>query len=237
MAGYRDTQAELRIDTLEARLAEANAALRAREVELVELRAEIGRLHGDLRRDEEVSVISDPKPGGLRVVTGALMLAMLASMVGFRVLGARTHCGSRAVESEVAHLRAALEMERHTNEALRAIPQPMVTPHVGEAGAVAGAEARPGHDFDRAAAARALAEKALAVKSCGTPNGTNRTVKVSVTFAPSGEVRSAVVHDPSLASTAVGACVAARFREARIPAFEGAPVIVSKSFSVEADIF
>jgi hypothetical protein len=54
-----------------------------------------------------------------------------------------------------------------------------------------------------------------------------------VTFATSGRVTSANVTGGSFAGTSVGGCVAGVFRKARIPAFTGNPVTVSKSFSVK----
>jgi hypothetical protein len=55
---------------------------------------------------------------------------------------------------------------------------------------------------------------------------------VQVTFAPSGRVTSATVMGPPFAGTAVGGCVAGAFRRAKVPAFSGNPVTVSKSFAI-----
>ncbi len=44
---------------------------------------------------------------------------------------------------------------------------------------------------------------------------------------------SASVSNPPFAGTAVGDCIAAAFRGAHVPAFDGAPVAVSKSVSIE----
>ncbi|MFO0756765.1 MAG: hypothetical protein U0359_09750 [Byssovorax sp.] len=236
MAGYRDTQAELRIDTLEAKLVEANAALRAREVELVELRAELDRVHGE----HAVAAPRDATSGPLRILGGALMLAMIASMVGARALRARATCGSSQAQEEIARLRAELEMERGENEALRALPPSIQAIPPVPAGALAADPANETgvhRDFDRAAAAKILAAAAAGVKSCNAPGGVGRTTKIQITFEPSGAVRSAVLQDPSLAQTRAGACVAARFRDLHIPAFDGGPVTVSKSFSVDANIY
>jgi hypothetical protein len=46
-------------------------------------------------------------------------------------------------------------------------------------------------------------------------------------------VQSAVVDQPPFAGTAVGGCVAGKFRSAHIPAFAGGSVSVGKSFVVE----
>jgi hypothetical protein len=55
---------------------------------------------------------------------------------------------------------------------------------------------------------------------------------VQVTFATSGRVTTANVAGPPFGGTSVGGCVAGIFRKARIPAFSGNPVTVSKSFSI-----
>jgi hypothetical protein len=84
--------------------------------------------------------------------------------------------------------------------------------------------------FDRAAAATALS--AIDVSSCASEGGPTGTGHMSVTFEPSGVVGLALADQPPFAGTAVGACVASRFRQARIPPFGGAPVKVGKSFVV-----
>ena len=43
-------------------------------------------------------------------------------------------------------------------------------------------------------------------------------------------VTTAVVDQPPFAGSAVGGCVAGKFRGARVPAFSGAPMKVGKSF-------
>jgi hypothetical protein len=53
---------------------------------------------------------------------------------------------------------------------------------------------------------------------------------VAVTFAPNGSVTTAVVDQPPFAGSAVGGCIAGKFRGARVPAFGGAPMKVGKSF-------
>jgi hypothetical protein len=70
-----------------------------------------------------------------------------------------------------------------------------------------------------------------AVQSCkkGDMSGSGRVV---VTFATSGAAQSAVVSGAPFEGTPTGACVASKFRGARVPAFSGAPVAVSKSFSI-----
>src|SRR5512132_4156586 len=89
-----------------------------------------------------------------------------------------------------------------------------------------------GKEFDRAAAMSALGGAAGAAKGCKKPDGPTGSGKVRVTFAPSGNVTSATVEGPPFAGTPVGGCIASAFRGAHVPAFEGSPVAVSKSFSI-----
>jgi hypothetical protein len=84
--------------------------------------------------------------------------------------------------------------------------------------------------FDRGAAAAALGS--VNVASCKKPDGPTGSGHVSVTFSPDGSVQSAVVDQPPFAGTAVGGCVASKFRGARIPAFSGSTVKVGKSFVI-----
>jgi predicted Zn finger-like uncharacterized protein len=86
--------------------------------------------------------------------------------------------------------------------------------------------------FDKGAAVAALGAAAANAASCKNPDGPTGTGKVSVTFAPSGRATATNVVG-ALAGTEVGGCVARLFRAARVPAFAGDPVTVSKSFSIE----
>lgn len=86
--------------------------------------------------------------------------------------------------------------------------------------------------FSKASAISALGSSASAAGSCKKPGGPTGVGKVQVTFAPSGRVTSATVMGPPFAGTAVGGCVAGAFRRAKVPAFSGNPVTVSKSFSI-----
>jgi predicted Zn finger-like uncharacterized protein len=87
--------------------------------------------------------------------------------------------------------------------------------------------------FSVSAAQVALTQAAANAASCAKPGGPRGSGKAQVTFAPSGRITSANVTTPPFAGTAVGGCVASVFRRARIPAFSGNPVTVSKSFSVK----
>jgi hypothetical protein len=87
--------------------------------------------------------------------------------------------------------------------------------------------------FSVSAAQVALTQAASNAGGCGKSGGPTGSGKVQVTFATSGRVTSANVTGGSFAGTSVGGCVAGVFRKARIPAFSGNPVTVSKSFSVK----
>jgi hypothetical protein len=86
--------------------------------------------------------------------------------------------------------------------------------------------------FDKAAAIAALSAAAANAGSCKTPDGPTGSGKVSITFMPSGRATNTQVSG-DLAGTAVGGCVARLFRSAKVPAFAGDAVTVSKSFSVQ----
>jgi hypothetical protein len=86
--------------------------------------------------------------------------------------------------------------------------------------------------FSVSAAQVALTQAATNSGSCAKPAGPTGSGKVQVTFATSGRVTTATVMGPPFAGTPVGGCVAGVFRKARVPAFAGNPVTVSKSFSI-----
>ena len=86
--------------------------------------------------------------------------------------------------------------------------------------------------FSKASAISALGGAAGSAGGCKKAGGPTGVGKVQVTFAPSGRVTSASVMGPPFAGTAVGGCVASAFRRARVPAFSGNSVTVSKSFAI-----
>jgi predicted Zn finger-like uncharacterized protein len=94
--------------------------------------------------------------------------------------------------------------------------------------AAAGGSDQP---FNMGEAKARLAAIAGSVQGCkkGDASGSGRVV---VTFAPGGNVQSAVVSGPPFEGTPTGACVASRFRGARVPPFSGSPFSVSKSFTI-----
>jgi hypothetical protein len=103
---------------------------------------------------------------------------------------------------------------------------------VAAAPAPAPAPAADGAAFDKSAAVSALGAAAANAASCKKPDGPTGSGKVSVTFAPSGRATMTNVGG-AFAGTDVGGCVARLFRAAKVPAFSGDPVTVSKSFSIE----
>lgn len=85
--------------------------------------------------------------------------------------------------------------------------------------------------FDKSAAQASLTRAAGMVGMCQRPGAPSGSGKVLVTFGPSGSVQGATVQG-SLAGTPTGDCVSRQFRSAKVPPFSGAPVTVSKSFTV-----
>jgi hypothetical protein len=101
--------------------------------------------------------------------------------------------------------------------------------------ATATAETPPaggGAEFNRAAASSALNAASGAAKGCKKPDGPTGTAKVKVTFASSGSVTQSVVQGAPFAGTPVGSCIAGAFRSAKVPPFEGSPVSVTKSVTI-----
>jgi predicted Zn finger-like uncharacterized protein len=86
--------------------------------------------------------------------------------------------------------------------------------------------------YDRGAAAAALGQIADGVGGCKKAGGPTGDGHVSITFAPNGSVASAIVDQPPYAGTAVGGCVAGKFRGAHVPAFSGSNITVGKRFSI-----
>jgi hypothetical protein len=87
--------------------------------------------------------------------------------------------------------------------------------------------------FDRAAASSALSAAAGQASSCRKEGDPSGTARVSVTFAPSGRVTSAVVNGPPFAGTGTGGCIASVMRSAKVPAFSGEHVSVSKTVVIQ----
>jgi hypothetical protein len=90
--------------------------------------------------------------------------------------------------------------------------------------------------LDRSALSAALAN--VNVAGCARSGGPAGAGRVTIRIAPSGAVSSAVVDAP-FSGTSTGACVEARFRQLRIPAFDpsSGPVTVAKTFRVPSSDF
>ena len=84
--------------------------------------------------------------------------------------------------------------------------------------------------FDRGAAAASLGS--IDVSNCKKTDGPTGSGHVRITFSPNGTVQSAIVDQPPFAGTAVGGCVAGKFRSAHVPPFGGGPTPVGKSFVI-----
>lgn len=91
----------------------------------------------------------------------------------------------------------------------------------------------PAGPFDRAAAAAALNSGAAQASSCRKEGDPSGVASVVITFAPSGRVTSANISGPPFAGTPTGGCIAAALRKARVPAFEGDRVTVSKTIVIQ----
>jgi hypothetical protein len=85
--------------------------------------------------------------------------------------------------------------------------------------------------FDRGAAARALS--LVDVASCATRGGPTGPGHVTLVMANDGGVSSVRVDRAPYEDTIVGECIAEKFRGVRVPAFEGPPVPIGKSFVLE----
>jgi hypothetical protein len=130
-----------------------------------------------------------------------------------------------AAPARAAALPAAVE-----RPAAEPVEGPPPAPRLGGASPET-AEPQALPPFDRASAERAMADGELRAHACATsyePNEGAAGGEVSVTFAASGRVTSALVAGSRLSGRLEGSCVARIFRDLRIPAFSGDPVTVRK---------
>jgi predicted Zn finger-like uncharacterized protein len=93
--------------------------------------------------------------------------------------------------------------------------------------------AEPSGPFDRSAATAALTSSAARASACRKEGDPSGVASVVVTFAPSGRVTNANISGPPFAGTPTGGCIAAALRKARVPAFEGDRVTVSKTVVIQ----
>ena len=87
--------------------------------------------------------------------------------------------------------------------------------------------------FDASAANASLAEAQARASSCRKPDDPSGVAQVTITFAPSGRVTTALVAGPPFAGTPTGGCVASTLRSARVPPFVGEPVTVRKTVTIQ----
>jgi hypothetical protein len=88
-----------------------------------------------------------------------------------------------------------------------------------------------GPPFDTQAAGESLAKIARKVEKCRETGGPTGAGRVRVLFQPTGAATSAAVSKP-FHQTKVGDCLVELFKTAKVPAFGGQPVIVTKSFQL-----
>ncbi|MEJ7735074.1 MAG: hypothetical protein WKG00_38535 [Polyangiaceae bacterium] len=89
-----------------------------------------------------------------------------------------------------------------------------------------------GTELDATAASSALSRATGEASACRAPGDPSGTARVTVTFAPSGRVTSAVLSGPPYAGTQTGGCIARTLRNAVVPAFSGVPVQVSRTITI-----
>lgn len=133
---------------------------------------------------------------------------------------------------DVEAMKAALLAGQSATAKPTAEPAPGTGKDVAEH-VVLAEEPQDAPPFDAAAAKAALGGAAAQAASCKTADGPTGKGQVQVTFAPTGNTTAATVTDATFAGTPVGACVGKLFRAAKVPAFSGASVTVSKSFAIE----
>lgn len=83
--------------------------------------------------------------------------------------------------------------------------------------------------FDAASANASLAAAADRASACRKPSDPSGVANVTVTFAPSGRVTTAIVSGPPFAGTPTGGCIATSMRSASVTPFGGERVTVNKT--------
>jgi hypothetical protein len=143
-----------------------------------------------------------------------------------------------STKKNAADLEAALQASRPVD------PKPAEVPSSGPALPKVVLAEEPGSEtddkpaapsgpaFDTSAAKSALEVAASNAGSCKTDDGPTGRGKVQITFSPDGHASGVNVTDGTFAGTGVGSCVARLFKAAHVPAFNGNPVTVSKSFTI-----
>ncbi|MGC4090511.1 MAG: hypothetical protein QM756_22100 [Polyangiaceae bacterium] len=89
-----------------------------------------------------------------------------------------------------------------------------------------------GGRFDAAAAKAALEDQLQDAAQCREVGGPTGMTQVSVTFAPSGNVSTAILTEPPFANTSVGTCIVNALKRARVKPFSGAASSVTQRISI-----
>lgn len=90
---------------------------------------------------------------------------------------------------------------------------------IASAAPAASSDAAPSFQADAAAAALTAAGESA--KRCADASSPRGEARVAITFARSGEPVYVEVEGAPFAGTAIGECIARKFRNARVPAFSG----------------
>jgi hypothetical protein len=107
-------------------------------------------------------------------------------------------------------------------------PATTATPGATPADAPSPVAKEPAPPFDAEAASAAIRAAFTRASGCRGPGDPTGEVTATLTYAPSGRVTRATV-DGIFAGTAVGGCIAATLRGARVPAFSGEHLTVKRS--------
>jgi hypothetical protein len=73
---------------------------------------------------------------------------------------------------------------------------------------------------------------AASVGGCKKSDGPTGNGHAAITFQPNGTVSSVDIDRAPFQGTAVGGCVAGKFRAAHVPPFSGGPTTVGKGFTI-----
>jgi hypothetical protein len=87
--------------------------------------------------------------------------------------------------------------------------------------------------FDAKLAKQAVDRLAGSVGRCSGPGGPGGQVSVKVTFAPTGRVVGVDVQNADIKASAVGTCISAAVKSARVPAYLGKQETVTATYSLD----
>lgn len=220
MASHPDGDPRLHIDTLEAKLAERDASLTARDTEVTELRAE-------LECSTEGRAPASPRERAPWLAVGMALTgaALGVAFVGLHLETARVRAAVGAELAKLGAERADLEKrieaadEKHAAGAQHAAPPPP--------------SGLFGDPSDRAAVDRALDAAAGSAATCALPGGPTGTGSVKIVFdALEGKVESAAIDGAPFAGSVEEPCILAPFLRVRVAAFKSPRVTLTRSFTI-----